>query len=178
MSRKMEVLLSVVMAAALLLGMALPARAQADRIPVSSYEYDCFTGVETEWAAGQVYHMRNVGHTNINVSSSPELNGVNTTIADAEFNLSTGYVVIRGTMSFKPDGIDGTWEGSWQFISNNGVLKGTAVGHGTGELFGKTLFLNIYDAPYDPVIETMCAGIGAPEGIVVTEGYILGSGAP
>lgn len=178
MNRKVTVFLAVVMAAALLMSMALPANAQANRITVSSIEYDCFTGLEAEWAAGQVYHLRNVGHTNIDISSYPELNGINTTVADAEFNMSTGSVVIRGTNSFKPDGINGTWEGSWLFISNNGVLKGTNVAHGTGELAGKTLFLSIYDAPYDPVIETMCAGIGVPEGIVVTEGYILETGAP
>jgi hypothetical protein len=65
--------------------------------------------------------MRGVGHTNVNVSADPELNGINTTVADADFNLKTGNAVIRGTTSLQPDGIAGTWEGTWTFIYNRGV---------------------------------------------------------
>ncbi len=171
-------LTAVLLTAALLFGMAAPAAAAAERIEVRSIEYDCFTGLDAEWAEGQIYHLRNVRHTNLNFSSSPLLTGINTTLADAEFNLLTGGMVIRGTSSIQPEGIDGTWEGSWVFISNNGVLKGSSVAHGTGELSGKTLFVSMYDAPYDPIIETICAGIGAPEGVMVVEGYILETGKP
>ena len=31
--------------------------------------------------------MRNVNHTNVDVSDTPELNGINTTVANADFNL-------------------------------------------------------------------------------------------
>lgn len=165
--------------AVMLLGFVVPVQSQANRIEVNSYEYDCFTGLEKAWGDdGQVMHLRNVYHTNIDVSSSPYLNGINTTVADAEINLKTGSMIIRGTMSLKPHDIDGTWEGTWVSISNQGVVKTQAVAKGTGALSGKTLYLNIYDAPYDPETEAMCAGIGEPEGNVFTEGYILDTSSP
>ena len=176
MKRVASILLAVVLAAALLLNMALQASAQATRVEVASYEYDCFTGVDKVWAEGQVQHIRNIYHTNIDVSDSPELNGINTTVADAEFNLITGTITIRGTMSFEPYEIDGTWEGTWFYVNNNGVIKGQAVARGTGTLSGKTLFLDLYDTPYNPETEVMCEGIGLPEGNIVIEGYILDSG--
>jgi len=176
MKKSVSILLGVMLAAALLLCVAIQADAQGTRVEVASYEYDCFTGLEKDWLEGQVYHMRNVYHTNIDVSDAPELNGINTTVADADFNLKTGEITIRGTMSFQPYQIDGTWEGSWFYINNKGIVKGQAVAQGTGELSGKTLYLKIYDAPYNPDAEAMCEGIGLPEGNVVIEGYILDSG--
>lgn len=165
--------------AVMLFGFVIPVQSQADRIEVNSYEYDCFTGLEKAWGdGGQVMHLRNVRHTNIDVSNSPYLDGINTTVADAEINLKTGSMIIRGTTSLKPHTIDGTWEGTWVSINNQGVVKTQAVAHGTGALSGKTLFLTIYDAPYNPETESMCAGIGDPEGNVITEGYILETSRP
>jgi hypothetical protein len=163
----------------LLLGTAWQLSARAVRYDVSSYEYDCFTGMQTVWQEGNVLHMRGVGHTNVNVSANPELNGINTTVADADFNLKTGNAVIRGTTSLQPDGIAGTWEGTWTFIDNNGVGgTGRTVAHGTGVLKGKTLFLDLYDAEPDGNLQTRCEGIGDPEGYARSEGYVLETGAP
>jgi hypothetical protein len=163
----------------MLLGTAWQLSARAVRYDVSSYEYDCFTRMETVWQEGNVLHMRGVGHTNVNVSANPELNGINTTVADADFNLKTGNAVIRGTMSFRPEGIAGTWEGTWTFIYNRGIGgTGRAVAHGAGALKGRTLFLDLYDAEPDDKVEEMCSGIGDPEGYVRTNGYVLETGAP
>ena len=180
MKKYFYILLAISLAGALLLGAALPANAKATRIPVSSFEYDCGNGWETDWTAGQVWHIRNYVHTNRNVSEAPELNGVNTTVADAEINLGTGYVAIHGKSSWKPDSIDGTWEGSWTFISNAGVTRGYAVAYGTGELSGKTLYLNLYDPPNPFTPEEgaqMCEGLGEYEANTSAEGYILDSGS-
>ena len=176
MKRIVSTLVTAILAAGLLLGMAYPASASATRIQVTTFEYDCANELEQEWMEGQVYHIRNYHHTNRVVSDTPEVNGINTTVADAEIRLNTGYVAIRGTMSFKPDTIDGTWEGNWTFISNKGVVRGWSVAQGTGELFGKTLFVNIYDTAPTPEDQAMCAGLGDWEGNVITEGYILDSG--
>jgi hypothetical protein len=167
------------MVVALLLGTAGQVGGQAVRYDVSSYEYDCFTGLEAVWQEGNVLHMRGVGHTNVNVSANPELNGINTTVADADFNLKTGNAVIRGTTSLQPDGIAGTWEGTWTFIYNKGVgVTGRAVAQGTGVLKGKTLFLDLYDAEPDGNLQARCEGIGDPEGYARSEGYVLETGAP
>jgi hypothetical protein len=179
MKRSVSITLAVMLAAALLLSIAFQANAQANRIEVEFYENDCLTGIGDMWEEGQVLHMRNVTHTNFNYSDSPYMKGINTTVADAEFNLKTGSVVIRGTSSIQPYGINGTWEGTWTFIGNNGVLKGEAIAHGTGDLFGKTLFLNLYDAPPDPDLAEICQGIDAlPESTGFAKGYILDTGRP
>jgi hypothetical protein len=170
---------AVAIVVVLLLGAAGQVGGQAVRYDVSSYEYDCFTGMEKVWEEGNVLHVRGVGHTNVNVSTNPELNGINTTVADADFNLKTGYAVIRGTMSLQPDGIAGTWEGTWTFIYNKGVgVTGRAVAQGTGVLKGKTLFLDLYDAEPDGNLQARCEGIGDPEGYARSEGYVLETGAP
>jgi hypothetical protein len=181
MSKRVSILLGVLMALTLVLVVALPASAKATRTEVSSFEYDCANAWEKDWMTGQIWHIRNFVHTNRNVSDFPELSGVNTTVADAEINVATGAVAIRGTSSWKPDTIDGTWEGSWTFISNAGVTRGYAVAHGTGELFGKTLFLNLYDPPNPFTPEegaVMCEGLGDYEANTYAEGYILEGSAP
>jgi hypothetical protein len=175
MKKSITLMLAILLTGALLVSAALPANAKATRIPVASFEYDCGNGWETDWMEGQVWHIRNYVHTNRNVSEVLELNGVNTTVADAEINLATGDVAIHGKTSWKPDTIEGTWEGSWTFISNAGVTRGYAVAHGTGALSGKTLYLNIYDPPnpITPEGPEMCEGLGDYEANTYAEGYIL-----
>jgi hypothetical protein len=171
-----KITLSVVFALVLLISLAFTASAQASRNYFTAVEYDCFTGMGTEpRMEGNVMHMRGVRHVNMDVSETPEFNGLNTTVANAEFNLNTGGAVIRGTLSFQPYGIAGTWEGTWIFTGNRGKGVAQAVAHGTGALAGKTLFLKLYDDPspdFDKLAQ-MCEGIGEPESIVMVEGYIL-----
>jgi len=167
----------------LLLAVTLMASAEASRTYFTATEYDCFVDLGAEpWIEGNVMHMRDVVHANVDVSDTPEFNGINTTLADAEFNLKTGGAVIRGRLSFQPSGIAGTWEGTWIFTGNKGEGAAQAVAHGTGALSGKTIFMKLYDAePDDPRYDNLaakCAGIGEPEGIVLVEGYILNSGTP
>lgn len=169
--------LSVLLAIVLLMSVTFVADAQENRIYLTAVEYDCAVDMGTPWMEGNVMHMRNVVHVNVDVSATPEFNGINKTLADAEINFKTGGAVIRGTLSFQPESIAGTWEGTWIFVGNNGMGTARAVAHGTGALTGRTLFLKLSDAePDDPRYENlpaMCAGVGEPEGIVLIEGYIL-----
>jgi hypothetical protein len=171
-----KITLSLVFVIVLLVSVTFAASAQASRTYFTAVEYDCFTGMGSEpRMEGNVMHMRDVWHVNIDVSDTPEFNGLNTTIADAEFNMNTGGAVIRGRLSFQPYRIAGTWEGTWIFTGNKGKGAAQAVAHGTGVLAGKTLFLKLYDDPnpdFEKLVE-MCAGIGEPESIVLVEGYIL-----
>lgn len=177
MKKRVMVGLVFVFVAALLLGVAYQANAKGLRTEVSSYEYDCFTGFTDSggvWGEDEkVMHMRGVLHTNVNISDTPELTGLHHTVADAEINQVTGNTIIRGTSSWQPEGIAGTWEGHWVFIYNKNINSGKAVMHGTGALKGKMLFLDVYDAEPDGKLEEMCASIGDPEGYVRTEGYML-----
>jgi hypothetical protein len=180
MKRIKTIFLAVVIATTLLLVMALGASAQATRTNVTAYEHDCLAQQpEKVWMEGNVLHVRGVVHKNVNVSDTQEINGINTTVADADINMKTGYAYIRGTMSLKPKGIQGTWEGTWIFISSKKLNSGTAVAHGTGALEGKSLFLTLYDTPTVPETASMCADFGPPESSNSrTEGYILDTGKP
>ena len=183
MKRNKSITLAIICAIVLLVSVTFVANAQSNRTYLTATEYDCLTDQGAEpWMEGDVLHMRNVVHVNVDVSDTPEFNGINTTVADAEINFKTGGAVIRGTLSFQPDGIDGTWEGSWVFIGTKGKSFAQSVANGTGTLAGKTLFLKVYDvAPDDPLYENLpaiCAGIGAPEGVVLVEGYFLDTGKP
>ena len=177
MKRSKWGVMAAVVVAVLLLASAWTASARAVRTEVSGVEYDCFTGMEAMWQEGNVLHLWGVGHTNLDFSDNPEVSGVNTTLADAQINLQNGNVTIHGTSSWQPEGIAGTWEGSWNFIANRGIVRAQAVAQGTGALKGKTLFLDIYDVPPGEGDAAFCEGIGDYEGTVRFEGYILDNGA-
>ena len=51
-------------------------------------------------------------------------------------DLTTGDGVAYGKSTISPDGIDGTWEGSFQGKLKNFMLHGKSVSQGTGELEG------------------------------------------
>jgi len=183
MKRTKTITLATVFSIVLLLSVTFVVNAQATRTTFTAVEYDCFVDLGTEpWMEGNVMHMRDVLHVNVDVSDTLEFNGFNTTIANAELNMKTGGAVIRGTLSFQPQGIAGTWEGTWIFTGNKGQGVAQAVAQGTGALAGKTLFLKLYDAELDDPryedLPKMCAGIGEPESIVLVEGYFLDSGKP
>ena len=182
--RKFAVVMFVALFVAVLL---LPSTGQADaratRIEgLTSYEYDCAI-LETfnPWYTGNVMHIRDYVHVNINVSDSEYLNGINTTVANAEINLVNGSATIRGTMRLVPyDYPDSAWEGNWVFVGSRGAYFGRAVAHGTGDLAGMTLFMDLYDAPVADDADAMCATVsyngftGVPEASFTnTAAYIL-----
>jgi hypothetical protein len=177
MKKRIAVVLVLVFVAALLLGSAYQVNAKGVRTAVSSYEYDCMTGFAESggmWEDEEMLHIRGILHTNLNVSDTPELTGLHHTVANAEINKITGHAFIRGTTDWQPEGIDGAWVGHWVWITNEKRDSGTAVMRGTGELRGKIVFLNVYNAEPDGKLEEVCAGIGGdPEGYVRTEGTML-----
>ncbi len=176
MKTRRMVLVPAVLSVLLLLSVALPVSGQATRTDVSALESSCANGFEKMWMEGQVMHIRNFVHTNHIVSSNPLLNGINHTLASGNFNLLNGNGAINGTWSFQPDGIDGTWEGTWLSISNKGLGdRAWAVGQGKGALAGKTIFLEIQS---DPSTENPCEDPATWVGNFHDEGYILDTGTP
>ena len=163
---------------ALLLGFTWQANAQATRIEgLTSFEYDCaIPETFNPTFSGNVMHIRDYVHVNVNESDSPYMAGINTTVADAEINNVSGTVSIRGTMRLEPTAYQGSaWEGRWVFIASKGTYFGRAVAQGTGELEGMTLFMDLYDWAADPLAAAAaCEGYGVPEeSHTVTEGYIV-----
>ena len=168
-----------------LLGFARQANAQAARIEgLTSYEYDCAI-LETfnPTFTGKMMHIRDNVHVNVNVSESPYLDGINTTVANAEINLANGSATNRGTMRLEPTAYPGSaWEGRWVFVGSNGAYFGRAVALGAGALEGMTLFMDLYDAAPAEDAAAVCATvsyngwIGVAEGFTRTEGTIQVSG--
>lgn len=179
MKKIITITLAVVISVALLLSMVVTASAQAARTYLASYEYDCMVDPGTMWLEGNMLHVRGRVQSNVNVSDTPELNGISTVVGNADINMKTGYGVFRGTYSFQPDGIAGTWEGSWTFTGTKGTGVAHTVAQGTGDLAGKKLFLTMRDdlSPGDESAE-MCANIGEWSGNIFVEGYILDPGKP
>ncbi|MFN2134488.1 MAG: hypothetical protein ACK2UK_00950 [Candidatus Promineifilaceae bacterium] len=189
MKKRVVTVLVFVFVGTLLLAAAVQAQAKAARIEgLTAYEYDCaipqtfqptFSGQD-----GHIMHIRDYVHVNVNVSESPYLAGINTTIAEAEIDTSNGRASIRGTMRLEPDAYPGSaWVGRWVFVANKSVNFGWAVAQGTGELKGMTLFMNLYDALPAGDAKEVCETVsyngytGVPEDtFTTTEGYILVSG--
>ena len=71
-----KITLSVVLALVLLSSVTFAASAKANRTYFTAVEYDCFTGMGTEpRVQGNVMHMRDVFHVNVDVSDTPEFKG-------------------------------------------------------------------------------------------------------
>lgn len=179
MNKMKTITLSILLAVLLLLSMDMTASAQATRTYLASYEYDCMVDPGTMWLEGDILHVRGRVQSNVNVSDAPELNGISTVVGNADINLKTGYGVFRGTYSFQPNDIAGTWEGSWIFTGTKGTGVSRTVAQGTGALAGKKLFLTMRDdlSPGDESA-AMCANLGEWSGNIVAEGYILDPGGP
>jgi hypothetical protein len=186
MKKRVLIILVLVFVGTLLLSSAYRAAAQATRIEdLTAYEYDCAI-LETfnPTFTGNVMHIRDYVHVNINVSDSPYLAGINTTVANAEINGKSSNASIRGTMHLEPYAFPGSaWEGQWVSIGSNGANFGWSVAQGTGELKGMMLFMNLYDAPLADDAVEKCATVsyngytGVPEEtFTITKGYILVSG--
>jgi hypothetical protein len=95
--------------------------------------------------------------------------GTNTSILDGIINFHSGVLVWQATGVFYPDGVDGTYETTWAgWVKYDPVTfeelerKVQAVFHGTGELEGQTVKLDIQKGdvlqcdppPYDAQVWT------------------------
>jgi hypothetical protein len=99
MKRNKSITLVIICAIVLLVSVTFVANARSNRTYLTATEYDCLVDPGAEpWMEGDVLHLRDVLHVNLEVSDTPEFNGINTTVADAEINFKTGGAVIRGTL--------------------------------------------------------------------------------
>jgi hypothetical protein len=81
-------------------------------------------------------------------------------------NLKTGEVHAYGAGLIYPDAYEGTWEGNFStHVSADGVVRGRAVVHGTGELEGMINFNSVLSPDFpDPDCNMMNTA---------SEGYII-----
>lgn len=115
---------------------------------------------------GQTLHISGQVHENLFFSDDPDVfpDGINTGVLDMTINLVTGKAVVNAEASLQPEGVNGTWEGQGHFLVNTltGDQQGHAVFHGTGDLAGQTLVLDVTggnpaNCPWAPNL--MSAGI-------------------
>jgi hypothetical protein len=108
---------------------------------------------------GQTLHFSGQVHQNLFFSDDPAVfpNGTNTGVLDMTINLVTGKAMVYAVASFQPDGVSGTWEGAGHFLVDTltGDQQGHGVFHGTGDLAGQTLVLDVTggnpaDCPWAP----------------------------
>lgn len=187
MKKRIGLGLVVMLVVVMVLGTAGAIGAKSMRTDVSSLEYDCFTGFAEGGGMeqkGDILHIRDILHTNVNFSDTPELQGIHSNVANGTINMATGQVSVRGKSVWVPDGIDGAWVGHWTWIANSSQNKTWGILRGTGELKGKMLFIDVYDEPDPPplpgVCDEICAGKDPEscyyEAAVRAEGYILEMG--
>ncbi len=143
----------------LILVSAIPTSAQAERVYLTGTQCPISLGTpEREWISEDgVLHQRGVAMINISTSESPYLEGMSYLVANFEINLLTGAVHAYGSGETRPSAYDGTWVGRFStHISPEGVIEGSIVLHGTGELEGLILFNTVSNptAP-DPACNNM-----------------------
>lgn len=143
----------LVLAMVVVLVSAVPASAQAERIFISGT-----TCIQTQspperfWISEDgIMHMRGIITSNIDVTDSPYDTGMASMIMNIDIDPTTGYGHAFGSFTIYPTTYDGTWEGHWStHIAPDGV-RGSATGHGTGELEGLQIFNNMSsENPNDP----------------------------
>jgi len=109
-----------------------------------------------------VVHFQGRKATTRAVSDDPRYTGTAEVVFRGRQDVVTRDGSGFGRFSFEPDGIDGTWEGTFSGEWNGGLFSGRGVAHGTGELQGLTLQSRLEEyvrdaddpVPCDPPVPT------------------------
>jgi hypothetical protein len=152
-TKKSKTMIILSLALMLFLVYAIPASAQAERLSFSGTTCtQSQTPPEKFWISDDgVMHSRGAVLTNIDVIDGDYDTGIAIMTGDIDLNLATGYGHAHGTFTLYPSAYSGTFEGHWSSHISPDGLRGSAVGHGTGELEGVQIFNNMSsDNPNDP----------------------------
>ena len=129
----MTKLLSVFLAAGLVVALAAPVSAVTERIPIAGNE----TLVELidpgrAWTSNGIEHVR--GWTAAYAITGDQYSaGTSTIVANWNLN-SSGDGTMWGTNRVRLDAYDGGWTQSWTAKWSGGTWAGQGVGHGFGEI--------------------------------------------
>ena len=122
-----------------------PAAAEATSTPFSAYEATCNIVPGDVTVTGNMLHIRGQINTNQVIATEVTQTGTNTVVVNVNLNLNNGSGAAYGTFSLDPDAISGTWQGSFSGHISDFVFTGKAVGHGTGDLSGQKVMVDIED---------------------------------
>lgn len=131
----------------------IPASARAERVDI--YGTTCIqtqSPPERFWISEDgIVHMRGIVTTNIDVTNNGYDTGSASMVMNIDMDPATGNGHGYGTFTIYPSAYDGTWSGSWSSHISPDGLRGSATGHGTGELEGLSIFNNMSSTnPNDP----------------------------
>jgi hypothetical protein len=115
---------------------------------------------------GWTLHFSGAGNVNRWTTDSPLVSGLEYNAVDANINLNNGIVRAQATATVVPDAVNGTWEIRFLVKGPEGA---SGVGHGTGELEGKTLRFHITPGQPGPnLCDPTSTFIASIEGEIVT----------
>ncbi len=144
-NRKSKIAVFFTLVVLVVLVSVVPASAQAEQLH--------FTGTncvyplsppERSWISDDgILHERGTGLISYNVADSDYGTGIMIVNANIDLDLVTGNGHTYGTLTIYPDAYNGTFEGNWTSHISDGSLRGTAVAHGTGDLEGLQMFVDL-----------------------------------
>ncbi len=101
-----------------------------------------------------IVHIRGQILTTVIESAEARFAGTNTVVINLDLDPTTGTGTSFGTFSLNPDAVAGTWEGRFSGKITNGLLSLRAVGHGTNDLKGQQIKVNVQG--FAPVVDPPC----------------------
>jgi hypothetical protein len=152
-TKRLKIIFILSLAMLVILVGTVPAYAEAQRLNFTGTTCtQSQTPPEKFWISDDgVMHSRGVVMTNIDVIDGDYDTGIAILTGDIDLDLATGYGHAHGTFTLYPAAYNGTFEGHWSSHISPDGLRGSAVGHGTGELEGVQIFNNMSsDNPNDP----------------------------
>ena len=93
---------------------------------------------------GDILHVRDaMDVSQIFGSNEPLVSGTDTIHVSYNVNITTGNGAVHGTAVIQPEGVNGTWEFHFAGPLRSGLFSTHTVGHGTGELAGQIIMMDI-----------------------------------
>jgi hypothetical protein len=155
--RKQRFLALLLLALSTALLAVAPVVAKATRTQFEAIEATCNIVPGDVTVTGNVLHIRGQINTNRVIASDVTQTGTNTVVVNVDLNLVNGHGAAYGTFSLDPDAFTGTWEGSFSGHISRFVFTGQAVGHGTGDLSGQKVMVDLQDIEPATLPENPCA---------------------
>jgi hypothetical protein len=140
---------------AMVITSAAAAPAKSTKTPVDVWEVSCMQDPGIVWISEDgILHIRGqVTMATFYDSSDFAIVGYDTIVSNANLDPVTSTGTLFGTWSatYLPASETGTFDGSWNARLSGGIAAvGKAVGHGTGDLRGVKMKLNLLVDPADP----------------------------
>jgi hypothetical protein len=142
--KRSKIIIILSLAMLLVLVGAMPAYAEAERLNFTGTTCIQSQTPGRTWISDDgILHDRGGVLTNINTADSDYGSGIMILTGNIDLDLDTGNGHTYGTLVLYPSAYDGTFVGSWSSHISAGSLRGISVAHGTGDLEGLQMFVDL-----------------------------------